>query len=97
MFFTYILKSIKNPGATYIGYTRDLKARVAYHNNPNNRGYSKRNAPWLIETYLAFSQEQEAKKFEIYLKSGSGKAFMKKRLISKNNNEASEKCNSEKE
>jgi predicted GIY-YIG superfamily endonuclease len=95
MYFTYILKSIKNPGATYIGYTRDLESRLAHHNNPQNRGYSKRNAPWLIETYLAFTEEQDAKRFEIYLKSGSGKAFMKKRLISKNCKEALEKCNSE--
>ena len=82
MFYTYILKSIKIPGAVYIGYTSDLKRRLSQHNDPQNTGYSKRYASWMVETYLAFSEEEEARRFEIYLKSSSGKAFMRKRLIS---------------
>ncbi len=93
MFYTYILKSIKNSGATYIGHTKNLKSRLAKHNNPKNTGYSKRYAPWTLETYLAFSEEKEAKRFEMYLKSSSGKAFMKKRLISNQLKEALEKFN----
>jgi hypothetical protein len=31
-------------------------------------------------TYIAFSDEQKARMFELYLKSGSGHAFAKKRL-----------------
>ena len=50
--------------------------------NPRNQGYTKRHAPWEIESYLAFSEGKDAKRFEVYLKSNSGKAFMKKRLIS---------------
>ena len=96
MYYTYILKSTKTAGAIYIGYTKDLKTRLAYHNNPINEGYSKRHAPWIIEAYLAFTEKQEAKRFEIYLKSSSGKAFMKKRLIPSNYKEALEKCNREK-
>jgi putative endonuclease len=82
MYYTYILRSIKNPGAIYIGYTSDLKSRLAHHNGPHNHGYTKRHAPWDVETYVAFSEEMDAKRFEVYLKSSSGKAFMKKRLIS---------------
>jgi predicted GIY-YIG superfamily endonuclease len=95
IFYTYILKSIKKPGAIYIGYTKDLKDRLDHHNNPLNRGYSKRHAPWVIEMYIAFAEEHYAKLFEIYLKSGSGKAFMKKRLISNSLNEALGKGNRE--
>ncbi len=95
MFYTYILKSTKNQGAIYIGYTKNLKSRLAQHNNPQNYGYSKRYAPWVLETYLAFSEEREAKRFEVYLKSSSGKAFMKKRLISNYFKEALEKFNRE--
>ena len=94
---TYILKSSKNSGAIYIGYTKDLKARLAQHNSPENPGYSKRYAPWVLETYLAFSDEIEAKRFEIYLKSSSGKAFMRKRLISNQFKEALEKFNNSRE
>jgi len=49
MYYTYILHSLKVPGAIYTGYTSDLKARLADHNSPQNSGYSKRHAPWQIE------------------------------------------------
>jgi len=88
MYFTYILRSLKTSGAIYIGYTNDLKSRLANHNSPQNTGYTKRHAPWEVETYLAFSDRAEAKRFEHYLKSSSGKAFMKKRLISNHFKEA---------
>ncbi len=97
MYFTYIIKSNITPGAIYIGSTKNLNSRLAQHNDPKNHGYTKRHAPWVIETYLAFSEEQDAKRFELYLKSGSGKAFMKKRLISKSCREALEKYNAEKQ
>ena len=82
MFYTYILRSMKTHGAMYIGYTNDLKSRLENHNSLNNKGYTKRHAPWEIESDMAFSEEEEAKRFETYLKSNSGKAFMRKRLIS---------------
>lgn len=94
MYYIYILKSIKKPGAIYIGYTTDLKSRLEKHNDPKNKGYSKRFAPWTIETYIAFTQVEDAKNFEKYLKSNSGKAFMRKRLISNQFKEALKKFNS---
>ncbi len=93
MYYTYILKSTKQPGAIYIGYTQNLKIRLTHHNNPQNPGYSKRYAPWQLETFLAFSEERDAKRFETYLKSSSGRAFMKKRLISGAFKETLEKFN----
>jgi predicted GIY-YIG superfamily endonuclease len=93
MYYTYILRSVKNPGAIYIGYTGDLGARIAQHNSLQNNGYTKRYAPWVLETYLAFSEEKDAKRFELYLKSNSGKAFMRKRLISNQFKEDVEKFN----
>jgi predicted GIY-YIG superfamily endonuclease len=93
MYYTYILRSVKNPGAIYIGYTGDLEARIAQHNSLQNNGYTKRYAPWVLETHLASSEEEDAKRFELYLKSSSGKAFMRKRLISNQFKEAMEKFN----
>ncbi len=93
MYYTYILKSKVRAGAIYIGYTSDLKKRLTEHNNPAYKSYSKRFAPWETESYFAFSTEQQAKDFETYLKGNSGKAFMRKRLLSEEFKRALEKFN----
>ena len=93
MYYTYILQSLRQAGAIYIGYTGDLKNRLKQHNDPESKNYSKRFAPWKIETYLSFSEKSEAQRFEIYLKSNSGKAFMRKRLLSNSFKEALKKFN----
>jgi putative endonuclease len=36
--------------------------------------------PWLLETYLAFSERSQAIAFEKYLQTASGIAFARKRL-----------------
>ena len=79
MYFVYLIRSIKQPNETYIGYTTDLKERLAKH----NEGGSKHTAsckPWSLVTYVAFSNKSKALSFETYLKNGSGHAFAKKRL-----------------
>jgi len=93
MYYTYILKSKKQPGAIYIGYTKDLKSRLIEHNSANSNSYSSKYAPWEIETYIGFTDIMEAKRFEGYLKSNSGKAFMRKHLISNLFKEALAKFN----
>lgn len=93
MYYTYILRSVKQPGAIYIGYTDNLKIRLKQHNDSAHKSYSKRFSPWEIETYLAFITKLEAKQFELYLKSNSGKAFMRKRLLSTEFKEALVKFN----
>jgi predicted GIY-YIG superfamily endonuclease len=92
MHYVYILRSLKQEGAIYIGYTPDLKARLRSHNSSQNF-YSRRHAPWEVETYVAFTNEQDAKAFERYLKGGSGKAFMQKHLVSKRFKQALKKFN----
>jgi len=37
--------------------------------------------PWKLVAYLAFSSEEKAREFEQNLKTGSGRAFAKKRLL----------------
>ena len=82
MFFVYILTSIQDPTKIYIGKTSNLNKRLSEHNRGDS-AYTKSFTPWKIETYLAFSSEQSAGAFEKYLKSGSGFAFLKKRLLPK--------------
>ena len=82
MHYVYILVSLEDPTRYYIGKTEDLKARLQQHNRGES-GYSKRYAPWRLETYTVFSKPHLADGFECYLKSGSGHAFLKKRLLPK--------------
>ena len=77
----YILKSTKQSGKLYIGLARDLHKRLEEHNSIDNKGYSKRYAPWGLETYVVFKNRMPAEKFEKYLKIGPGQAFLKKRLV----------------
>lgn len=92
MYYTYILKSIKQPGAIYIGYTSDLKSRLIKHNSGESK-YTAKYAPWSIESYFAFTNKEEAELFEKYLKSSSGKSFMKKHMISNQFREALKEFN----
>ncbi|HKS85871.1 MAG TPA: GIY-YIG nuclease family protein, partial [Pseudolabrys sp.] len=36
--------------------------------------------PWRLVAYFAFADSDRASEFERYLKSGSGRAFIKKRI-----------------
>lgn len=79
-FYTYILFS-RRLRRFYYGYTTDLRKRFAEH-EAGNVTATRSGRPWRLEWYGAFSLAREAKQFETYLKSGSGKAFAYKRLVS---------------
>ena len=79
MKYVYILTSCGFPDRHYIGVTGDLRARLAKH-NAREVPHTSKYAPWAVKTYIAFSDESQAFEFEKYLKSGSGRAFAKKRL-----------------
>ena len=79
MHYVYLIRSIQYPDQTYIGLTDDLKSRLNKHNEGGSPHTSKYK-PWTLQTYLAFASREQAAEFEIYLKSGSGRAFAKKRL-----------------
>jgi putative endonuclease len=80
MHIVYILKSRLNPSKTYTGITHDLEKRLKEHNEDKSY-YTKRYAPWYVETYIVFNDKAMAEAFEKYLKEGSGQAFMTKRLL----------------
>jgi putative endonuclease len=77
--YVYILQSETRPDHFYVGRTLDLRARVFRHNSGQVRHTSKWR-PWRIKTYVALSESNRASAFERYLKSASGRAFIKKRL-----------------
>jgi len=79
MKYVYILESISNPERFYTGLTKNIEARLKKPNEGLVRSTAS-NKPWRVKTYLAFSNDDQAVAFEAYLKSGSGRAFAKKRL-----------------
>ncbi len=80
MYYTYILRSIKSK-IFYYGHTDNLKERMYQHNAGLSKS-TKPHRPWKLVFYAAFETKQQAKNFEQYLKTGSGKAFAYKRLVS---------------
>jgi putative endonuclease len=78
MKYVYILESL-DLEHHYIGIANDLRVRISKH-NAGEVPHTSKYRPWRIKTYVAFSDEKRAFAFEKYLKSGSGRAFAKKRL-----------------
>ena len=74
MYYTYILESMRNPDKRYIGHTGDLRKRLEAHNAGKCR-YTAGFRPWRVKVYMAFEDREIARRFEKYLKSGSGHAF----------------------
>lgn len=78
MWYVYFLE-LKN-GDIYVGSTDDLRRRFTSH----QRGDVASTRPYLpavLQSYVAVSSEQNARRLELYFKSGSGKAFAKKRFL----------------
>ena len=79
MYYVYLLRSIPSPRQTYIGFSRDLKRRLAEH-NARQSVHTSKFRPWALVCYHAFADAGRARDFERYLKTGSGQAFAKKRF-----------------
>lgn len=78
MFYVYVLFSRKDK-KLYIGFTPDLKKRMAKHNS----GFvisTKNRRPLDLIYYEAYSLKEDAKRREKYLKSGGGRKDLAKQL-----------------
>ncbi len=73
----YILRSERAPDRHYVGLTANLRKRLECHNAGQNRDTIK-DRPWSIVVSIEFRNQEAARRFEQYLKSGSGRAFAKR-------------------
>jgi predicted GIY-YIG superfamily endonuclease len=80
IWYVYIIRSVANPEQEYVGASEDLKQRMADH-NAGKSTHTAKFMPWELVWYSAFADKYRALAFEKYLKSHSGRAFSKKRLI----------------
>ncbi len=79
MWYVYILKR-EVDGQHYVGSTGDLKRRLREHNDGRNHSTSHRR-PLVLEAYIAVRDESTARELENCLKSGSGIATLRKRIL----------------
>jgi putative endonuclease len=78
MYYVYVLKSRKD-GKLYVGHTMDLKRRMREHNNRLVESTSSR-VPLDLVYYEASNLLEDALKRERNLKTGYGRAYLKRRL-----------------
>ncbi|MGH7205342.1 MAG: GIY-YIG nuclease family protein [Nitrospiraceae bacterium] len=80
MKYVYLLRSESQPNQSYVGVTSDIEHRFNTHNAGGSTHTSKYR-PWKLAAYIAFADIAKAIAFERYLKTGSGRAFSRKRLM----------------
>lgn len=80
MYIVYILQS-EIDGRYYYGFTeREVYKRLAEHNSGKSF-YTSKYRPWKLVWHASFVSKIKAQDFERYLKTPSGHAFSRKRLI----------------
>ena len=78
MWYVYFL--LLANGDLYIGSTNDLRRRFNSHQQGRVTSTAK-YLPATLRAYVAVIDEATARKLERYFKSGSGKAFARKRFL----------------
>ncbi len=78
MFYTYILQSLKSK-RFYTGYTANLQKRIEEHDSKKSV-YTKVRVPYKLVYYEVCCDKDDARSRELYLKSGTGKRYIKNRL-----------------
>lgn len=80
MFYVYLLECTDDK-SWYIGYSSNLKQRVSRHLGGDGARTTGRKGHWQLIYYEAYKNERDAKGRERFLKSGSGRNFLKKQLV----------------
>ena len=80
MYYVYILQSKNYPNQNYIGQTDDVAQRISVHNTGGSP-HTAKYKPWKLVSSISFESKEKAIEFEKYLKSGSGRALIKKRFL----------------
>ncbi|MEK7112775.1 MAG: GIY-YIG nuclease family protein [Patescibacteria group bacterium] len=78
MYWIYVLEC--KDKSWYIGYTSDLKKRLREHNDGHGGKTTKKKSEWKLIYCEGYLDIKDAKGREVFLKSGSGRKFLKKQL-----------------
>jgi predicted GIY-YIG superfamily endonuclease len=80
MYHVYIITSQSNGGRYYIGFSFRPTERLQEHKdgkNPSTASFG----PWRFAAVFSFRSAQQARRFERYLKDGSGRAFLRRHVL----------------
>lgn len=66
-FYVYIIKTIKEPIKTYVGWTNNLRRRLLMHNN-NKGAKSTKGRKWFYVYTESFNSKKSAMSREWFLK-----------------------------
>jgi len=78
-YYVYVLRSLKN-NKRYIGYScKNPKSRLKEHNSGTNN-WTRRNKPFILIYQEEYETKTEARKREIFLKSGQGRKWLDEKL-----------------
>src|SRR3974390_3371913 len=86
MQYVYVLQSLKFPDRYYVGSTSNVAERLRKHNAGLSESQSRHSSmygPWKVVVQIAFEDKAKALAFEKYLKSGSGRAFLKEAFLTR--------------
>jgi predicted GIY-YIG superfamily endonuclease len=78
VWYVYFLE-LRN-GDIYVGSTDDLRRRFKSHQT-GHVASTRKYLPATLRSYVAVTHEGIARRLERYFKTGSGKAFAKKRFL----------------
>ena len=78
-YFVYILES-EIDGRLYKGQTSDINKRMKEHNSGKTKS-TKGYRPWKLVYFETFNTRDETVLREKYFKTGSGREFLKEKLI----------------
>ena len=79
MYYVYLLEN-QGDKSWYIGFTEDLERRVKYHNSGKGGRTTKLKVSWQLIYSEAYLNQKDALGRERFLKSGSGRKYLKKQL-----------------
>lgn len=74
MYFIYVLYS-SSLHKRYVGSTSDISKRIKEHNSGKSK-FTKSGLPWILIYQEEFISNSEARKRELFLKSGVGRKYL---------------------
>jgi putative endonuclease len=82
MFYTYVLELTNSRGRVtyYVGFTTNLRKRLVSHKSKSTE--STKDSQIKLVYYEACLSEEDARRRELSLKTGFGRAYIKNRLKS---------------